>query len=83
MFGGGANRTMSVAQNGGEFSGGDRTHVGADLALDSTVGGYTLEHDASVIIRRMQSERSGKAGMHADAGDGNVLPKRGLLGAFH
>src|ERR1039457_3706490 len=83
MLRGRAERTASVAQDGGKFSGGDRAHVGANLALDRTVGGHALEHDAGVVVGGMQSQGDGAAGMHADAGNGNVVAQRGLLSTLH
>src|SRR5664279_1807515 len=72
-----------VAQDGGKFSGGDRAHVGANFALDRTVGGHALEHDAGVVGGGIQSEGDGAAGMHADAGDGNLVAQRCLLSTLH
>ncbi len=63
----------AVAQHGGKFGGGDSAHVGADFALDRTVGGHAPENDAFVVAGRIQGERDGKSGMDANAGDGNLV----------
>ena len=42
-----------------------------------------LENDAGVVVGGMQREGDGKAGMHADAGDGNLVAQRCLLSALH
>ena len=83
MLRGRAERTAGVAQDGGKFGGGDRAHVGANFALDRTVGGHALEHDAGVVVGGMQRQGDGAAGMHADAGDGNLVAQRCLLSTLH
>ncbi len=50
----------SVAENGGEFGGGDRAHVGANFALDLAVGIDALEDDAGVVVGGMQGESNGE-----------------------
>ena len=42
-----------------------------------------MEYDAGVVVGRMQRECDGKSGMHADAGDGDLIAQRGLLSALH
>ena len=83
MFRGRAERALGVAQHGREFGGGDRAHVGANFALDRAVGGNALENDAGVVVGGIQRERDGAAGMHADAGDGNLVAQRCLLSTLH
>ena len=73
MLGGRAQRPGGVAQNGGEFGGGDRAHVGADFALDRAVGGDALKDDAGIVVGRIQGQRNGTTGMNADAGNGDFV----------
>ena len=68
-----AERPLGVAKDGGKFGGGDRAHVGANLALDRAVGGNALKHNPGVVVGWIQSERNRKAGMHAYTGDGDLV----------
>ena len=71
-----------VAQHGSELGRGDRTGIGADLALPPALDAAD-EHDAGVGIGRMCRERNGKPGMDADPRNGGSAAKRGLLARFH
>ena len=83
MLGGRAERPGGVAEHGGKFGGGDGAHVGADFARERAVGGDALEHDAGVVVGRMQRQCNGQAGMDTDAGNGDLFAQRCLLGALH
>ena len=83
VLGCGAKRTLGVTKDCGKFGSGDRPHIGADFALDGAVRRNALEDNAAVIVSRMERKRNRKAGMNADAGNGNLMAERCLLSALH
>ena len=83
MFGGRADRTRGIAEDGGQFGGGDGADVGTDFALDFAVRENAAEDNAGIVVGGIQGERHRAAGMHADAGDGDFIAQRGLLDALH
>jgi hypothetical protein len=62
-----AKRAFGIAKHRSEFSGGYGAHVGANFALDRTVGCNALENDAGIVIGRMKRKRDRKPGMDTDA----------------
>ena len=83
MFGGANQRAGSVAEHGLEFGGSYGMHIGTDFTLVTALPAGADEDDSGIRIGGMQRERNGKAGMNANAADGNLIAESDLPTSLH
>ena len=73
----------SVPQHRRKFSCGDRTDLGADLAVAPAAKAGADEPDAIIGFRRVQGQGDRQAGMNPDAVEHGLVAKRGLPADLH
>ena len=83
MLGGRNQGTRSIPQHGRKFSRGDRTDLGADLAVAPATEAGADEPDAVIGFGRVQGQGDRQAGMNPDAVEHGLVAKRGLPADLH